>query len=275
MQGLETKVITVPPPILTRVFHELAGGMVRYHDAYKVAHIPFPFPYSQTTLIRLILHWLLIPFVMVQHTRYVTICGIFTVVQVFLFWALNMVAVQIEKPFGTDGNDIDLKELQQRMNTHLVLIMSPVAQQLPILSEALDNNQLAKRLVRHNADPRCRLNVKSFMEGIAFVVLLAGCGLIVSMGEITGAQQLTAGSGTGVGVQVMGMGRSIQLQDWQWWWLGYFGFGSVWAQETVIAMGQFALSHATVLYELNRGEVSHYTPLLHGYFNGLCTIWAR
>jgi len=32
---------------------------------------------------------------------------IFVALQVFILWALNFIAIEIENPFGTDANDID------------------------------------------------------------------------------------------------------------------------------------------------------------------------
>ena len=45
VKGLAQGIIAVPAPICARAFQNLADGMAKFHDAQKVAKIPFPFPY--------------------------------------------------------------------------------------------------------------------------------------------------------------------------------------------------------------------------------------
>ncbi|HBF26304.1 MAG TPA: hypothetical protein DDW61_00785, partial [Actinobacteria bacterium] len=41
--------VSVPPPILSRVYQELSNAMLGYNNALKVATTPFPFPYVCAT----------------------------------------------------------------------------------------------------------------------------------------------------------------------------------------------------------------------------------
>lgn len=144
IDNINSGVLTVPPPILSRSFQELSNGMVAFHDAMKISYIPFPFPYAQICDFLLCLHWCVIPFV---HAHWVTEpfwAFIFTFCQVFVLWALNSIAVQLENPFGTDANDIDGRQLQQELNSHLILLLSIHAQRVPTLTDqALDLSSLA------------------------------------------------------------------------------------------------------------------------------------
>ncbi|CAK0877820.1 unnamed protein product, partial [Prorocentrum cordatum] len=47
VENISTGVMSIPPPILTRSFQEMASGMVHFHNALKISTVPFPFPYAQ------------------------------------------------------------------------------------------------------------------------------------------------------------------------------------------------------------------------------------
>lgn len=122
--NMETKVLNVPPPLLTRAFQELANGMVEYHEARKISRIPFPFPYAQTCDWLLLLHMLLTPFVVPQWVNGLVWVPIFTFIQVFIFWSLRNIAVEVENPFGADDNDCDAPAAQAEMNRNLEMMLS-------------------------------------------------------------------------------------------------------------------------------------------------------
>merc|ERR1712137_1069166 len=109
-------------------------GMVKFHDAMKVAKVPFPFPYAQTTVTLLMIHWVLTPLVMVQWTKYGSTAAVFTFVQVLILWSLNAIATGIEHPFGGEDNDIDPYIMQKKMNEGLLLLVNPKAVLLPKLA---------------------------------------------------------------------------------------------------------------------------------------------
>merc|ERR1719433_1906269 len=63
VENIETGVLSIPPPILSRSFQELANGMIAFHDAMKISYIPFPFPYAQACDCVLLLHYVLVPII--------------------------------------------------------------------------------------------------------------------------------------------------------------------------------------------------------------------
>ena len=67
--SIDCGIMSAPSPILTRAYSELASGMVKFHDCLKIARIAVPFPYSQATLMLLVIHWIVTPFVMVLGTQ--------------------------------------------------------------------------------------------------------------------------------------------------------------------------------------------------------------
>lgn len=137
VDNISTGVLSIPAPILSRSFQEIANGMVAFHDAMKISQIPFPFPYAQTCDFLLVLHWLIVPFVVTQWVKEAYWAFVFSFIQVFILWVLNMIAVELENPFGHDANDIDGQEMQLEMNTHLLLLMSPSAFRAPHLKEGV------------------------------------------------------------------------------------------------------------------------------------------
>lgn len=133
VKNMDTGVLSIAPPILSRTFQTLSNGMVAFHDAVKISDTPFPFPYAQTCDFLLIMHWIISPFVYSQFTKSSFWAFVFCFTQVFIFWALNLTAVEIENPFGVDANDLDGHHMQKEMNKYLRLLVSEDVVELPQL----------------------------------------------------------------------------------------------------------------------------------------------
>jgi len=133
VENIDTGVLSIPPPILSRAFQEIANGMVAFHDAVKITYIPFPFPYAQTCDALLMMHWLIVPFVTSQWVKDPWWAGVFVLMQVLIVWSLNFIAVEIDNPFGTDANDLDGAYMQGEMNRHLLLLLKPATVRTPYL----------------------------------------------------------------------------------------------------------------------------------------------
>jgi len=135
VENIDTGVLSIPPPILSRVFQELANGMVAFHDAVKVSSVPFPFPYAQACDTLLVLHWVMTPVITCQWVTSIAWAAFFTFTQVFILWALNLTAGEIENPFGLDPNDLDGMQMQEEMNEHLLLLLQPSTIRTPKLAD--------------------------------------------------------------------------------------------------------------------------------------------
>eukprot|EP00929_Paragymnodinium_shiwhaense_P087571 TRINITY_DN47715_c0_g1_i1.p1 TRINITY_DN47715_c0_g1~~TRINITY_DN47715_c0_g1_i1.p1 ORF type:complete len:666 (-),score=110.68 TRINITY_DN47715_c0_g1_i1:100-2097(-) len=131
MDGVKTGIVAAPPPIVSRAFQELSNGMVQFHEALKISSVPFPFPYAQCCDVLLCIHWWCTPLVTAQWVTAVGWAILFSFTQVFILWALNRIAVEIENPFGSDANDLNCAELQDETNTALCMLMSDEARLLP------------------------------------------------------------------------------------------------------------------------------------------------
>lgn len=139
VENIDTGVLSIPAPILSRSFQEIANGMVAFHDSLKISCIPFPFPYAQVCDFILVLHWVIAPFVICQWVSEPQWAAVFTFAQSFVLWALNFIAVELENPFGMDVNDFDGHEMQTEMNEHLLLLMRPSTMKTPDLSDTFQD----------------------------------------------------------------------------------------------------------------------------------------
>eukprot|EP00450_Noctiluca_scintillans_P036165 CAMPEP_0194539700 /NCGR_PEP_ID=MMETSP0253-20130528/79723_1 /TAXON_ID=2966 /ORGANISM="Noctiluca scintillans" /LENGTH=385 /DNA_ID=CAMNT_0039386003 /DNA_START=91 /DNA_END=1245 /DNA_ORIENTATION=+ len=136
VENISTRVLDIPPPLLTRTFQDLGSGMIHYHDALKYADTPFPFPYTAATDILLIIHWFVTPIVICSWTERVEWALIFTFVTIFVIWSLHFIAGEIENPFGDDLNDLNMGEMQQSVNQGLCALVSRTTQETPFLRVA-------------------------------------------------------------------------------------------------------------------------------------------
>jgi len=124
VQAMEDKVLSVPPPILSRVFNELANGMVAYHDCLKIQATTVPLPYKQMTKMLMGAHWFITPVVMCMWTDWKTWTFIMTLVQSMIFWCLYFTAHQIEYPFQTGEISYSVTVLHNEFNSNLTEIAS-------------------------------------------------------------------------------------------------------------------------------------------------------
>lgn len=144
VKSIKEGVLTIPPPILTRAFQEMASGMLKFHEALKIADIPFPFPYAQVSLVLLSMHWVITPLVVCKWTGNCWTAFTFAFIQVFLLWSLHAIAVELENPYGQDANDLNTIDMQSSMNKRLLLLLDPRSSTIPYLTTeaAIDNTFL-------------------------------------------------------------------------------------------------------------------------------------
>merc|ERR1719311_1761667 len=59
---MQTGVLPVAPPILSRAFQEVSRGIVNLQNARKIADFPYPYPLAQMSMILQMIHWAATPF---------------------------------------------------------------------------------------------------------------------------------------------------------------------------------------------------------------------
>lgn len=134
VDNIDTGIMPAPPPIQSRVFQELSNGTMNMNNAQKIAATPFPFPYAQMSTVLLLIHWILTPILMCSWTGHWVWSFIWTFTPVLSFWCINLIAAEIEQPFGNDANDLPTHGLQETMNETLILLLNPLSGQVPTLS---------------------------------------------------------------------------------------------------------------------------------------------
>lgn len=89
--------ISTPPPLVTRVYHELANGMTKFHEASKFNKAPYPYPYIAVADMLMLIHWLFTPFMVCIWTQGALSAFGFTLIQTFILWSLNGIAGQLDQ----------------------------------------------------------------------------------------------------------------------------------------------------------------------------------
>jgi len=141
-------ILASPPPMVSRVFAEIGSAVASYNQAMKLARNPFPFAYAQTVNALLVFHWLLTPILSSEMSGNAFWAAVFSFIQVFSLWAINIVAMWIEAPFGFDPNDVNGAELQEEINSWLIMLLVTSGERGPALSDA------AKARIDADADDR-------------------------------------------------------------------------------------------------------------------------
>jgi len=154
VEAINTGVMNIAPPLLTRVFQQLALGMTRYHEMLKFATVPMPFPYVVTAELLILIHLIVTP-VFLASWLPIPYAAILSFVLVFVIWSLHLVAAELENPFERDVNDLNMHEIQMKLNGWLADLSSEMAQNLPRLTVTplhAQHRLSSKRLVRTFSD---------------------------------------------------------------------------------------------------------------------------
>mmetsp|Transcript_74200 Transcript_74200/g.241294 ORF Transcript_74200/g.241294 Transcript_74200/m.241294 type:complete len:309 (+) Transcript_74200:563-1489(+) len=130
-------VLTIAPPILTRVFQNFSNGLSAFYAASLITEVPYPFPYMQTTELLLLGHCIVTPIAMCSVTAVPIWSGVFWFLTSLILISLNQIAVELEDPYGQDINDLNLIELQQEMNKRLRMLHVHADHPIPILTKVV------------------------------------------------------------------------------------------------------------------------------------------
>lgn len=121
---IESKCIT-GSPIISRVYQELSDGNCGYHQAEKLADVPFPFIFAQLLALTIMFVAFAAPPVItiLMGSEASLITPIVATAAVVAFWSLNEIAKELENPFELDLNDIATVDMHERfvdflMNCH-------------------------------------------------------------------------------------------------------------------------------------------------------------
>lgn len=145
VRSIDDGLLNIPAPILSRVFQEMEKGMVEYQSVLQVMTVPFPFPYAQVTVIMIWVYLLFTPVVMVSWASTPLMAFWFTFMTSGTLLGLEMIAAELENPFGDDINDLPCMEFQEEMNEHLIMLRQPAALTPFELGPQMTSTKLVKR----------------------------------------------------------------------------------------------------------------------------------
>jgi len=131
--GIADGTISAPPPLVSRVFQELGGGMVKYHDAMKAKDVKFPTVYALICVLILVVVNIILPWIIASWVRHWWLAALFAFVVSFAFWSLMFMAMALEKPFNSKRFWTDANRLQAHTNSRLVQIVALCSGHMPSL----------------------------------------------------------------------------------------------------------------------------------------------
>lgn len=115
--------LDTPPPIVSRVFQEISNGMLGFNQAHKVAMTPFPFPFAQMVSLLLVMLYIAMPFYIDMFTKNPVVTPIISFLLPSCYCGLNRIAIELEEPFGTDANDVNIEVRHEEFLMMLVDVL--------------------------------------------------------------------------------------------------------------------------------------------------------
>jgi len=128
---VDSGLLNVPAPILSRVFQEMEKAMVEFHQVMQVMTIPFPFPYAQMAIVLLFVMVVGTPVAMCYWTNNEWAAAFLTFIAIVCLTCLELIADQLDNPFGDDDNDLPCHDFQNDINDTLKLLLTPECENSP------------------------------------------------------------------------------------------------------------------------------------------------
>lgn len=135
--------LDTPPPIVSRVFQEVSNGMLGFNQANKVAMVPFPFPFAQMVSLLLVMLYIALPVYIDMFTKNPVVTPIISFLLPVCYCGLNRIAIELEEPFGTDNNDVDIEIRHEEFLWMLVDVLRH-----PDVSPVSKNHDLEHKILR-------------------------------------------------------------------------------------------------------------------------------
>jgi len=112
-------------------------GKESYTRARQIACMPIPEPYTKMITIMIAIHSSFTPILMSlwAGSKILSLWWAFvwSFVPVFGLCCINLIAIEIERPFGDDANDLPLMSYQKKVNASLISLLAAKAQRRPEL----------------------------------------------------------------------------------------------------------------------------------------------
>lgn len=135
IKGVDSGVLNAPPPLLTRVLQDFGVGFIQFNSAQQVVIWPFPFACAQLNSSLVFVHTLITPVVVCEIAPTLWVCLGLTFVSVSCMIGLELIAIELENPFGDDPNDLPVLEMQQLFIKDLTMMTDPQVWHIPVLQQ--------------------------------------------------------------------------------------------------------------------------------------------
>mmetsp|Transcript_18611 Transcript_18611/g.53322 ORF Transcript_18611/g.53322 Transcript_18611/m.53322 type:complete len:585 (+) Transcript_18611:138-1892(+) len=162
----DSAIINIAPPILSRVFNELADGVVKISSSRKIRMLQFPFHYAQMLGAMLLVYSICVPAASAYLMRSWYGAASATFINVFTLWCLNYLAQEIEQPFGKEINDLPLEFFSKGMNNLQLMLLREGAMSPPQFdpSAALALRQTLSQVCEYEDDPESMVKSQTSMS---------------------------------------------------------------------------------------------------------------
>lgn len=153
-----SSMLSIAPPIQSRMYQELSNGMLGYSNVLKIADVPFPFPHAQIMMILLVVWMVFLPIFMMSFTRNWVAGPILAGLLAMATWCMNELAIELEDPFGLDANDLSMQDFHVRFMEGIMEISQTTENM-----ETVYNDEFARTLERvtksQQVSPKKRMSV--------------------------------------------------------------------------------------------------------------------
>lgn len=151
VDAMESKVLDISPPILTRSFQEMSAGLCAYYEAKKLSHVPFPYAYRFFTMAVLLTHAAVTPVMIAANTKGVISAFNYTFVGTCLLWFLDGVADLLDNPFRIEASTLELSFVQSELNLRLKELFIQGRQEQPTICVASERISVQRGNLAHAA----------------------------------------------------------------------------------------------------------------------------
>merc|ERR1712100_596409 len=128
--NMQTGILPVAPPILSRAFQEVSRGIVNLQNARKIADFPYPFPLAQICMILQLIHWAITPIAASFALPRPWAVGL-SFGTIFVLWCIHFNALDLEFPFGSRVNDLPMEAFQKDWNKSVITLLDKRATRPP------------------------------------------------------------------------------------------------------------------------------------------------
>merc|ERR1711871_1329007 len=101
VDNMETGILNVPAPILTRSFQEMSQAMLKVHEAHKIVNVPYPIDLNAASTFFLIFHFILTVWFVPSWMPSDGLSLAIIFVLVFSHWFVHFICGELEQPFSS------------------------------------------------------------------------------------------------------------------------------------------------------------------------------